>query len=221
MDLVAMKRDLLLKELGVDSAALGKTMSIVDFGNVTYWFDKDRQTADNVALAADEKLQIDLDGLKKFADLFTDHTRFYYGHDSQKEGSLRFLSATRAVFGKSRVFTKPIQKVRHHLQAEELVTNTRTIFLDAEGAYVQIPKCNFDVEMTVDAIRLMDSYDTLIIFSGDADFVSLNRFLRRKGKKIIMIKGGHITQALRAETDRVINAQSIKRHISQVKKIQA
>ena len=56
-------------------------------------------------------------------------------------------------------------------------------------------------------------------FSGDADFVSLNRYLRKNGKKVILIKGGHMTTPLREESDKVINAQSIKKYIA-VKKVE-
>jgi len=220
MDLTSFKKEFVLGELGVDTS-FGRMLAIIDFGNVNHWFTNDRQDADNVTLSDDESLIVDLKGLKAFSDLFTDHSRFYYGHDAQKERSLAFLTATKGIFGKSRVFTKPIQKVRHHLKPDEILTNTRTTFVDAEGLYVQLPKCNFDVEMTVDAIRLMAQYDTLVLFSGDADFVSLNRYLRKNGKKIILIKGGNITHALRQETDKVINAQSIKRHISEKRKREA
>ncbi len=126
--------------------------------------------------------------------------------------------AAKNIFGKSRVFTKPIQKVRHHLQAEEIPVNTRTTFIDSEGVYIQLPKCNFDVEIAVDAIRLKENYDTLALFSSDADFLSLARYLRKNGKKVILFKGGHITSDLRKEADKIVNAQNIKRHIVQVKK---
>jgi len=116
------------------------------------------------------------------------------------------------------VFTKPIQKIRHHLRAEEIPTNTRTTFVDVDGIYIQLPKCNFDVEVTVDAIRLKENYDTLALFSSDADFVSLFRYLRKNGKKVLLFKGGHITSDLRNATDKVINAQNIKRHIVKLKK---
>lgn len=218
-DLHAFKKEYVLSELGVD-AGFGRMLAIVDFGNVNHWFESDRQDSDNVLLSENEKLEINLEGLKSFSDIFTEHTRFYYGHDSQNPNSVRFLTATKGIFGKSRVFTKPIQKVRHHLKVEEVPNNTRAIFEDKDGIYVQIPKCNFDVEMTVDAIRLMDQYDTLVLYSGDADFVSLCRYLRKKGKKIVLIKGGHITSSLREETDKVINAQTIKRHIAQVRIIE-
>jgi uncharacterized LabA/DUF88 family protein len=203
-------------DLGIGTS-YGRILVIIDFGNVDYWFEEDTQDADNKAIPEDEKLTIDLQKLSRFTSLLSNHVRFYYGHDPQTD-SLRFIEAAKAFFGKKRVFTKPIQKVRHHLNTEEIPTNTRTTFVDADGIYIQLPKCNFDVEMTVDAIRLMDQYDTLALFSSDADFVSLARYLRKNGKKIILFKGGHITSDLRKETDKVINAQNIKRHIVQVRK---
>ena len=126
--------------------------------------------------------------------------------------------AAKNIFGKSRVFTKPIQKVRHHLKADEIPTNTRTTFADATGIYIQLPKCNFDVEIAVDTIRLKEQYDTLALFSSDADFLSLARYLRKNDRKVILFKGGHITSDLRRETDKIVNAQNIKRHIVQIKK---
>lgn len=44
---------------------------MIDFGNVNYWFEQDRQDAENRAIAEDEKLKISLQGLKDFSDLFS------------------------------------------------------------------------------------------------------------------------------------------------------
>ncbi len=81
-----------------------------------------------------------------------------------------------------------------------------------------LPKCNFDVEIAVDVIKLLEKYDTCCLFSGDADFIYLNKFLKKKGKKVILIKGGHITRELRKSADKIINAQDIKKDIAFVKK---
>jgi uncharacterized LabA/DUF88 family protein len=220
MDLEAFKKEYIVKtELGIDGS-YGRVLVVLDFGNVDYWFSDDRQDADNKALADDEKLAVSMEKLNEFCSLFSDHIRFYYGHDSEKEGSLRFIAAARHVFGKNRVFTKPIQKIRHHLKIEEIANNTRVTHEDGDGTYIYIPKCNFDVEISVDAIRLMEGYDTLALFSGDADFVSLARFLRKKGndKKLLLFKGGNITADLRNVSNKIINAQSIKRHIAGIRK---
>lgn len=49
-------------------------------------------------------------------------------------------------------------------------------------------KCNFDVELTIDAVEtaLTKESDTFIICSGDGDFTRLIKFLKGKGKKVIV-----------------------------------
>ncbi len=63
---------------------------------------------------------------------------------------------------------------------------------------------------------MLEHYDTFCLFSGDADFVYLNNFLRKKGKKVVLIKVGYITGKLRKSADLVINAQRIKKHIAKI-----
>lgn len=196
------------------SEDFGRILTILDFGNINYWFEKDRQDCDNVGLKDNEKIRIDLEGLKNFTYLFSEDVRFYYGTDNSKTGSIKFITVVKSFFGRNRVFSKPIQYVHHNLDADEFASNTRTAFVDKKGWFVKIPKCNFDVEMSVDAIRKMDSYDTLVMFSGDADFTALFRFLKKKGKKLILVKAGHITDSLKQSVDLIINAQRIKRYIS-------
>jgi len=49
-------------------------------------------------------------------------------------------------------------------------------------------------------------------------FVYLNNFLKKRRKKIIIVKGGYITNKLRKTADLVINAQKIKKHIAKIEK---
>jgi uncharacterized LabA/DUF88 family protein len=216
MDLLEFKKQYVREELCL-SNDYGRILAFVDFGNVNYWFENDRQDANNRELLVNEKLAIDLAKLKEFIDLFSDDARFYYGHDPFIEKSLGFIVAARESFGKSRVFTKQIQFVRHHLNGSELAATTRTVHSDTEGSFVRIPKCNFDVEISVDAVRLADRYDTICLFSSDADFVHLARYLKSKGKKVILVKGGHIVRQWKAVADIIINAQTIKKHITLIK----
>lgn len=215
MDLKELKKQLICEELGI-AEEFGNIIAFVDFANVNNWFRDDRQTNDGTLLADDERLVIDLEKLRDFLKLFCSDVRFYYGHDPSNSGSMAFLYATRAVFGKSRTFTKPIQWVRHHIAEEEVEKNTRSLFKDSDGLYVRLPKSNFDVEIAVDATKMIDKYDTICLLSGDADFAYLNTHLRTKGKKVILIKGGHITHQLKQSVDLRINAQNIKKHIAKV-----
>jgi uncharacterized LabA/DUF88 family protein len=48
-------------------------------------------------------------------------------------------------------------------------------------------KCNFDVELTIDAIDNINNYDVFSLVSGDGDFEKLVRYLKGKNKKTIVI----------------------------------
>ncbi|KKU05240.1 MAG: hypothetical protein UX06_C0001G0001 [Candidatus Giovannonibacteria bacterium GW2011_GWA2_45_21] len=210
MDQADFKRQFVRSEVKVDDS-YGKVHSYIEFGNVTYWFADDRQDADRNLIPENQSLAIYLDGLKEFAYFIGEDARFYYGFPPA--GDTKFLVKTKHVFGGNRVFTKEIRYVRHYLTNEEVSVNTREIFTDAKGTYVRIPKCNFDVEIAVDAVRNMDKYDTFCLFSSDADFVRLAHFLKKKGKKFILVKGGPIDKSIREAADLIINAQDIKKYI--------
>jgi len=58
-------------------------------------------------------------------------------------------------------------------------------------------KANFDVEIAVDAIFTISSYNTFILFSGDCDFEYLLKFLRGQGKiTIVFSRSGHVAREL-------------------------
>ena len=94
---------------------------------------------------------------------------------------------------------------------------SKGVKFDKIGWYIEIPKSNFDVEISVDSVRLMDKYDTICLLSGDGDFAVLARFLRKKGKKVIIIASGHVLQSLKQEADVYVNAQKVKSYITSVK----
>ena len=54
-------------------------------------------------------------------------------------------------------------------------------------------------------------FDTFALFSGDSDFSMLLRFLRSKGKKIILFYAGRISYSIENYADLLVNAQKIKR----------
>ncbi len=217
MDLPEFKKQQIQERFGIKPDKFKRIISFIDFGNVDYWYELDEQDEDGTLLPSNQRLAIDLQRLCDFLRLFSDDARFYYGHDPANSGSLAFISAAKHIFGRHRVFTKRIQQVRHDLAPVDSVSNTRVVQSDNQGDFVLIPKCNFDVEISVDAIRLVDDYDTICLLSSDSDFVSLLRYLRSRGKKIVLIKGGHIQSDLGALLDLKINAQDIKQYITMKK----
>ncbi|MDD3085319.1 MAG: NYN domain-containing protein [Candidatus ainarchaeum sp.] len=54
-------------------------------------------------------------------------------------------------------------------------------------------KCDFDVEITMDALNSSDDYETLLLFSGDGDYSALAKNLILKNKKVILVfADGHL-----------------------------
>ncbi|MFA4975749.1 MAG: NYN domain-containing protein [Candidatus Paceibacterota bacterium] len=217
MDLENFKKQFTKGELEI-TEDFGRVFSFIDFSNVNKWFENDNQDWNNKLLSENEKLSIDLGKLKLFADIFSERARMYYGEDPKNIKSLSFTDVIRIIFGKRDVITKDLQKIKHYFKLDEAINSKRICVDENNKNYIEIRKCNFDVEISVDAIKMLEHYDTFCIFSGDADFVYLNNFLRKKGKKIIIIKAGYITSKLRKSADLVINAQNIKKNIVKITK---
>ncbi len=98
---------------------------------------------------------------------------------------------------------------------EEGETTTRKINHTAAGEYILIPKCNFDVEISIDSVRLAKNYDTVCLLSGDSDFIALAKYLKSTlNKKFLLIKSGYIKKEFSTLVDLVINAQDIKQYVA-------
>jgi len=217
MDFQDLKNKFIKDELQI-TEDYGKIFTFIDFSNVNKWFQNDNQDWDNKLLAPDERLSIDLEKLKSFADIFSERVRIYYGENPKSQKSLSFTYVMRKVFGKRDVMTKDIQKIKHYFETGEHVPD-KYVETDSDGKrFTEIRKSNFDVEISVDALKMLEHYNTFCIFSGDADFVYLNNYLKRKGKKVIIVKGGYILTKFRESADLIINAQNIKKHIAKVEK---
>lgn len=48
-------------------------------------------------------------------------------------------------------------------------------------------KANCDVDLTLEALSNMESYDRAIVVSGDGDFLPLYKYLEKKGKEIFVL----------------------------------
>lgn len=215
MKIEQFKKEIIRDDLGIRD--YGKIFSFIDFANVNKWFQFDNQDWNNNSLKEDEYIAIDLNKLKDFSEIISNKTRLYYGEDPKNEKSLEFTYVIRKIFGKRNIITKDLQKIKHYIETGENLSSK--IVADEDGRYyIEIRKCNFDVEISVDAIKMIDYYDTFCIFFGDADFVYLNNFLKKRGKKIIIVKGGYITGKLRETANLIINAQIIKKYIAKISK---
>ena len=78
-------KDLKLQTLGIDKGKFGRIFTFVDYGNVNYWYDKDRRNADDVDLPQNQKLIIDIEKLARLHSAFSERKRFYYGWNNRKK----------------------------------------------------------------------------------------------------------------------------------------
>lgn len=71
-----------------------------------------------------------------------------------------------------------------------------------------LKKGDWDVGIAVDAIKTSDGIDTVILVSGDGDYVPLLEYLRNKGKRIEVIAFGKSTSTrLREATDEFVDLE--------------
>jgi len=61
---------------------------------------------------------------------------------------------------------------------------------DLQEFYGGLKKADWDVGITVDAIRISPSVDTIVLASGDGDFLQLLEYLKNRGKRIEIIAFG-------------------------------
>jgi uncharacterized LabA/DUF88 family protein len=207
-----------LENLGIKKEKFGNIFSFIDFGNVNYWFENDEMDWEDNKIKRGFKLAVDLEKLGVFLKLFSEKSKFYYGLDLKKKASIHLHKKAENIFGRGNAHTKSIQRIKHYLSISDEENNTRSVFRDKRGKFIYIPKCNFDVEISVDAIRLADKYDTFCLLSSDSDFTRLARFLKKQGKNFILIKSGHVAKSLKDIADLMISGQKIKKDICFMKR---
>lgn len=78
--------------------------------------------------------------------------------------------------------------------------------LNKSGIIIKEPKCNFDVEMTMDILDDMEKVTGIILFSGDSDLLAPLERLKIKGKKISIVGvRGKVAGELHAVKDKYID----------------
>ena len=100
----------------------------------------------------------------------------------------------------------------------KLITKPLKVITEVDKAKGDIRKANFDVEIAIDVITLLEDYDTLILFSGDSDFNYLIKNLRHKGKKVITVSSRyHISKELIESSNRYIDLKKLRAEIERKK----
>jgi uncharacterized LabA/DUF88 family protein len=61
---------------------------------------------------------------------------------------------------------------------------------DLQEYYGGLKKADWDVGLSIDAVRIAPSVDALVLASGDGDFVQLVEYLKNQGKRVEVIAFG-------------------------------
>ena len=115
------------------------------------------------------------------------------------------------LYGASRRNYNRQKSFYNFLRNNEYTVFTKEVVDRADGS----SKANVDIELALDAHRLADNFDTLVLISGDGDFVRLVEELKQKGKKVEVVShSSHTSYKLRKIADRFIPLATIQNQIS-------
>jgi uncharacterized LabA/DUF88 family protein len=97
-----------------------------------------------------------------------------------------------------------------------MVTKPTKEFTDSMGR--RKIKGNMDIELAVDAMRLSENLDHIVLFSGDGDFRSLVAALQQKGKRVSVIstlqtQPPMVADELRRQADQFIDLADLEQLI--------
>lgn len=144
-----------------------RTLVIVDFSNVEKWKSNTRWKIGIQELA---------NLVKNFSKGDKKLRRFYYGSDYGSNEKSNYMTdwsyniLNRAESNRFEIVTKRIKYIHDNR---------------FENGFDR--KCDLDVEMTLDILRMEDNYDKLIIFSGDGDLSCVMKYLHDEFKKEVYV----------------------------------
>jgi uncharacterized protein (TIGR00288 family) len=64
---------------------------------------------------------------------------------------------------------------------------------DLQEYYGGLKKADWDVGITIDAVKIAKSLDVIVLVSGDGDFIQLVEYLKNQGKRVEVIAFGKST----------------------------
>jgi len=99
-----------------------------------------------------------------------------------------------------------------------LITKPLKIIKAEDISRGDIRKANFDVEIAVDVMEMIDKFNTLVLFSGDSDFDYLLKKLKNKDKNTIVVSTKHhISKELIESSNKYIDLKKLKNLIKREK----
>lgn len=183
----------------------GRIYTFVDFGNVRPWA-KDFWIDENRYRICSE---IDIQKLAIICDWVESKRKFfYYGYFSKRD-DLKWEHPLNVKYRSSAFRIDKAEKAGFKIRSKEIKMIPQ---YDETGKFLgKLPKCNFDVEITMDMLTKINKYDTVILFSGDSDFGGLLAYLKTKNKKVIIIcTRNRMSKELEEVADKFIPAETLQ-----------
>jgi len=79
---------------------------------------------------------------------------------------------------------------------------------DLQEYYGGLKKADWDVGISIDAVRINPTVDTIVLVSGDGDFIQLIEYLKNQGKRVeVMAFGRSASSKLREVVDEFIDLE--------------
>jgi len=143
---------------------------------------------------------------------------FFGGVISRKTFFDRHPTHTLSGFIKSKkdreAFLKKLKRIGYRVRTKPVAS----VYDSTEGVYKR--KCNFDVEITIQAIDRLPEYEELVLCSGDGDFIKLVKYIKGKHKKMtIMAHKDRLNSNLAIGANRIIFFRDIKSFVEKKKEL--
>jgi len=152
---------------------------------------------------------IDVQNLYHSAKNLYNNARVNFGEVLKKSVSGRkliraFAYVVKTKTGEEKAFFEALTKLGFETRVRDL-----------KEFYGGAKKADWDVGIVVDAIRTSPNLDTIILVSGDGDFVPLVDYLKSRGKRVEIMAFGKTTAAeLREVADEFINLdKNLKKYL--------
>jgi uncharacterized LabA/DUF88 family protein len=163
---------------------LNRTIVIIDYANVDFW-------KDNLGWKPGVR---ELANLVKHFSSSKELRRFYFGSD----------------FGKNTTSTTLIPYSKTILDAARYnnlkVITKRVKYINGSNE----KKCNMDIEMALDLIKMRRQYDNIVLFTGDGDMAAVLEYVvktyqtTQKKAYVFSVRGGIGAELIDAKTTGVI-----------------
>lgn len=159
--------------------------------------------------------------------LFVDGINLYscakaLGFDIDYKKLLNFFS-TRGVFVRAFYYTllsedkeySPLRPLTDWLTYNNYRVVTRCVRECVDGMGRSRMRGRMDIELVVDFIRMAESVDHLVLFSGDGDFQSMVEYVQNKGRRISVIstvrtQPAMVSDELRRRADQFIELDTLR-----------